>query len=181
MLARNIQTESAKGHTARDVAMACGLAACLLAAGPATTQAESQGTHFQVPDNLVFYNPLTSGREGSHWRQQRDSVVGTLDNLSLELWAADIRNNEMADVHRALNHQWIQQHQEGRVVTNGGRALSRIIQTGFKTYWNRVKYTHFKDNQLVPNAHGNGKLTSDLDYHMRINDDKVDFNIKYTF
>ena len=127
-----------------------------------------------IPDNLDFYNPLQSG--DGHRRY--DPNVSTMDNVALYRAADQYRSGEISASQRALNHQWMAQYHSGDGVRHGGKVLSKLFKMGFKTYWQNGE---FGKKRYLPNDKGNGKLTNDLDYRVRLSGNKLKLSLNYEF
>ena len=109
-----------------------------------------------------------------------DSAFG-MDNKALLESAENLRNNSMGMVQRRLNHQWLEVHtspEEGRAST-GGRAVNEILKMGFRTYMEQHKRS--RQHPLLRYTEGHGKLSSALDYDVRLSDDKFKISFEYEF
>lgn len=128
-----------------------------------------------VPD-LDYYNPLQHGQVR---RDRLSSHAMTNDQL---LQAAQyIRSDNMSAQQRALNHQWLEQEHYNQELRLGNKVVSKIFKMGFKTYWNGVRNKHYSSSTVIPDGDGKGKLTQDVDYKLRLSDDKVRLSLQYDF
>lgn len=133
-----------------------------------------------VPENLNYYNPLKHSK--GHGEKKRYSSRSTgLSNNELEQAAEDIRNNEMSAQHRALNHQWLQQENGEDEPTVGGKVFSELVKMGFRTYWDGVRDKHYSNTKIIPNSNGDGKVSEEVEYKLRLSDDKVKLTFEYEF
>lgn len=128
-----------------------------------------------LPEDMNYYNPLKHGRDGSEWI--RSTGMG---NEELLRSAANIRSEDMSQQQRALNHQWLAQqgHHDVRI---GGKVVSKLVKMGFRTYWDGVRNKHYKHNKAVPTSNGNGQITQDVDYKIRLSGDKFKLSVSYEF
>lgn len=133
-----------------------------------------------VPENLNYYNPLKHNKGNAKEKHYSTGSVG-LSNAQLEQAAEDIRSSEMSTQHRALNHQWLQQEHEGDEPTMGGKVLSELVKMGFRTYWDGVRNKHYSDAKMVPDSSGDGKVSEDVEYKLRLSDDTVKVTFEYEF
>lgn len=136
-----------------------------------------------VPENLNYYNPLkhSQGHQAKKTKRYSSRSIG-LNNNQLEDAANDIRNNEMSAQQRALNFQWLQQeNNEYDDVTVGGRVLQELMKMGFRTYWDGVRNKHYSSSKIIPNSSGDGKVSEDVDYKLRLSDDTVKLTFEYEF
>lgn len=130
-----------------------------------------------IPDNLQFYNPL---RQSQGHRRHDPGITG-MDNVSLYQAADNYLKKELNASQRALNHQWLEQHHYEMRISQGGRVLSKMIKMGFKTYWGGMRNSKFRTNNYVPDGEGIGKFSEDINYNVRMSDDKVNFTVAYEF
>lgn len=128
-----------------------------------------------LPDSFNYYNPLKHGAV----KTSRAADPHALDNQQLEAAASYIRANEMSAEQRALNHQWLSQTGDSNIRI-GNKVLSSIMRMGFKTYWTGVRNKHYKSTAM-PDGNGNGQLTEEVEYKLRLSQDKVRLVLKYDF
>jgi len=128
-----------------------------------------------LPDSFNYYNPLKHGTD----KAARAADPHALDNQQLETAANYIRANEMSAEQRALNHQWLSQTGDGSIHL-GNKVLSSIMRMGLKTYWVGVRNKHYKSTAM-PDGNGNGQLTEEVEYKLRLSQDKVRLVLKYDF
>ena len=132
--------------------------------------------------DMNYYNPLehNQGKKIHRYRNQAYAGKG-LNNEGLERVARDIRDNKMSTEQRALNHRWLQYGNEGGDVKIGSKVISSLFKMGFKTYWNDVRDTHYRSNAKIPDGSGNGKVTADVDYKVRLSGNKLKLSMNYEF
>jgi len=135
---------------------------------------DASGTIF-IPDSFNYYNPLKHGAT----QTSRAADAHALDNLQLESAARYIRANEMSAEQRALNHQWLSQEGNNNIHI-GNKVLSSIMRMGLKTYWSSVRNKHYKST-AVPDGNGNGQLTEEVEYKLRLSQNKVRLVLEYDF
>ncbi|WP_439135496.1 hypothetical protein [Pseudomaricurvus sp.] len=152
---------------------------CALPAQADMVEADQNNDLF-VPENLNYYNPLKHSKGHAQKKRYSSRSVG-LNNTQLEKSAEDIRNNEMSAQHRALNHQWLEQEHNGDDPTMGGKVLSELVKMGFRTYWDGVRDKHYSDTKIIPNSNGDGKVSEEVEYKLRLSDDKVKLTFEYEF
>lgn len=128
-----------------------------------------------IPDSFNYYNPLKHGAT----QTSRAADAHALDNQQLETAASNIRANEMSAEQRALNHQWLSQEGNDNVRI-GNKVLSSIMRMGFKTYWSGIRNQHYKST-AIPDGNGNGQLTEEVEYKLRLSQNKVRLVLKYDF
>ncbi|GAA5317862.1 MAG: hypothetical protein AseanaTS_30700 [Candidatus Pelagadaptatus aseana] len=128
-----------------------------------------------IPNDFNYYNPLKHGHKGNNWLTSKG-----LSNEELAKAAEDIRSSDMSIQQRALNHQWLQEP-EGDGLHFGTKVVSRLVKMGFRTYWDGMRNKHYRDNKVVPDSAGNGKVSEDVDYKIRLSDDKVKLSVQYEF
>ncbi len=150
----------------------------LIAAGFASTLSHGGQTSsaLVLPDDMNYYNPLKHGREDdSQWIRSTG-----MSSEELLRSAGHIRSQDMSQQQRALNHQWLlqQDHQDVRI---GGKVVSKLVKMGFRTYWDGVRNKHYRDNKAVPTSNGNGQITQDVDYKIRLSGDKLKLSVSYEF
>jgi hypothetical protein len=137
-------------------------------------RASNDGSGY-IPNDFNYYNPLKNGHKGNNWL----STQG-LNNEELARAAEDIRSSDMTIQQRALNHQWLSEP-EGDGLHFGTKVVSRLVKMGFRTYWDGVRNKHYKNSRVVPDGAGNGKVSEDVDYKLRLSDDKVKLSVQYEF
>lgn len=133
-----------------------------------------------IPDDLRLFQPLESDPRGANAFAH---LLRGLDNQALEQTAAELRSNRMSSTHRALNHQWLEQHHTGEM-DRGRKVVSRLLKAMVKSYWNEWRDRRLADDSAVPDASGRGKIHyggHDLDYKLRLKRDEISFEIKYEF
>tara|TARA_B100000809_G_scaffold233525_2_gene250302 strand:+ start:2338 stop:2868 length:531 start_codon:yes stop_codon:yes gene_type:complete len=135
-------------------------------------------------DPLLFsdfhtYNPLKN--QNNVTLHKGGTNLQALSNEDLIELADNSRHGEMSASQRALNQQWLAQHGEGADISFGGQALQKIIQQGFKTYWDALRQSTFKGNTMIPDSEGNGSFGSEMEYKLRLSDDKVKLAFEYSF
>ena len=59
--------------------------------------------------------------------------------------------------------------------------VSYLLRMGFRTYWDGLRNKHDSSSQLVPDGNGDGKLTDDVDYKLRLSEDHVNLSVEYDF
>lgn len=109
-----------------------------------------------------------------------DNAFG-MDNSELFQAADYLRNNSMNSVRPHLNYQWLQMHTypgEFRP-TMGGRALSKILKMGLKTYMQNNKRTI--QNSLLRYTTNQGKIGNSVDYGISLSNDKFKVSFEYEF
>ncbi len=145
-------------------------------------EADSHNDLF-VPDNLDYYNPLKHNQGHQQKKQRRYNTHSTgLTNAQLEAAAEDIRSSDMSSQQRALNYQWLQSYdQDQDNISTGGRVLQKLVKMGFRTYWDGVRNKHYSDAKVLPDSNGSGKITEEVDYKLRMSDDKVKLTFEYEF
>jgi hypothetical protein len=129
--------------------------------------------------DMNYYNPLrhNDGRIGS-----KNIYPNTaLSNSELNRVAEDIRSENMTTEQRALNHQWLQHGYSDHGIRLGSKVISKLFKMGFRTYWDGVRNKHYKYSTAVPDGSGNGKVTQDVDYKLRLSDNRVKIAINYDF
>lgn len=160
----------------------CGLWAGLTFTSTAWAQSadNSFDNSLILPGQPQRYNPLKH-QSGSNRPASFHSSNRELDNESLIRSAEQLRNTEMSAEQRALNYQWLQMHEDGDGTQVGGRVLQTLMKMGFKTYWEGTRINLDGDEQAIPNSDGNGKVTEDIDYKIRMSGDKIKLSFEYEF
>ena len=135
-------------------------------------------------DPLLFsdfhtYNPLKN--ENNVTLHKGGTNLQALSNEDLIKLADNTRHGEMSASQRALNQQWLAQHGEGADISFDGQVLQKIIQQGFKTYWDALRQSTFKGNTMIPDSEGNGSFNSEMEYKVRLSDDQVKLAFEYSF
>ncbi len=130
-----------------------------------------------IPEQLNYYNPLKHARSNS---RQYDSGAAGMSNEQLATMAEYIRNNEMSTQQRALNHQWLEQEHYNDDIRVGGKVLSYLLRMGFRTYWDGLRNKHSSTN-LVPDGDGNGQITEEVEYKLRLSEDEAKLMVEYEF
>ncbi len=110
----------------------------------------------------------------------RTGQFKTLSNDALDERADQMRNNSLSAHQRAMNFQWLSEHSGQESAIHGKRAVSRLIQRSFKSYWNRKRDEHFGENTLVPDSDGRGNIRG-FDYDLHVSDDELEVGIVYEF
>ncbi len=148
---------------------------CGLVMSSASRAGENDGLNDDlfIPDNLDFYNPL---QEADGHRDYNPQISG-MDNVALYRAAGQYRNSELSASQRALNHQWMQQYHNGDGVRHGGKVFSKLFQIGLKTYWKSGKF----GKGYLPDDKGNGRITEDIDYRLRMSGNKLKLSVLYEF
>lgn len=141
----------------------------------AVTHAGDSGNALVLPEDMNYYNPLKHGRSETQWLS-----TGGLDNDELLREAGNIRSRDMSQQQRALNHQWLEQEEQSDVRV-GGKVVSELVKMGFRTYWDGVRNKHYRDNKAVPTSSGNGQISRDIDYKIRLSGDKFRLSVSYDF
>lgn len=144
-------------------------------------QAETVNSEPLIHD-MNYYNPLKHNQAKKYHRYHNQAYAGeALDNQSLERVAQDIRNHNMSTEQRALNHRWLQYGSEDDDVKVGSKVISSLFKMGFRTYWDGVRNKHYSSNTKVPDGSGNGKVTEDVDYKVRLSSNKLKLSMSYDF
>ena len=136
-----------------------------------------QGDFF-LPNDLRFYNPLKHGLDKKAKAQTFKSVMS---NEALEVAASNIRSNNMRSEHRALNHQWLQNHNGQDASLVGGDALKKLVKMGLKTYWQDGNTESESINKVQSTAKGWAKFSQDVDYKFRVSGNKFNLSVQYDF
>ncbi|MYM62982.1 hypothetical protein [Pseudomaricurvus sp. HS19] len=131
-----------------------------------------------IPDRPNYYNPLKHARSS---RQHYDSGAKGMSNEQLATMAEYIRNNEMSAEQRALNHQWLEQEHYNDDIRVGGKVLSYLFRMGFRTYWDGLRNKHYNNTNLVPDGDGNGQITEEVEYKLRLSEDEARLLVEYEF
>lgn len=165
---------------ARPVIISCALLCSLQSIQGHADSLASESVHAGssnqfIPGSLIYYNPLKHGAK----KISRGTNPQAFDNTQLEAAAAYIRANEMSASHRALNHQWLSQ-ESGGDLRLGNKVLSSIVRMGFKTYWTGIRNKHYQSS-AVPDGDGNGQLSEEVEYKLRLSQDKVRLVLEYDF
>lgn len=132
-----------------------------------------------LPNQYTYYNPLKNGLDNPDYNHSTERL--TMDTESLLRAAEQIRSTHVSPEQRALNHQWLQHNagvDEPRV---GGRVFSALVRMGFKTFWEINHQRYDKFSHVLPDSQGNGRITKDVDYKLRVSDDKVKLSFEYEF
>jgi len=177
MTSSDTKIHSSARCTAKSVLMSCALLLTSLIMGSAyaTSPVLSTTGELFLPDSFNYYNPLKHGAE----KVSRASDPHALDNQQLETAASYIRANDMSAEQRALNHQWLNQAGDSNIRI-GNKVLSSIMRMGFKTYWSGVRNKHYPST-VMPDGNGNGQLTDEVEYKLRLSQNKVRLVLKYDF
>lgn len=163
---------------ARSVVMTATLA--LASMGAMADVEADQNNDLFVPDKLSYYNPLKHNKyEDKNSRYETKSVA--LSNTDLENAAQQIRTNNMSAQQRALNHQWLEQQHNNDDPYMGSKVLSKLMQMGFRTYWDGVRNKHYASLKAVPDGSGSGKVSEEVDYKLRLSGNKVKLSFEYEF
>lgn len=149
-----------------------------LAADSGTQTSDVKYDPLQFSD-FHTYNPLQ--KTNNLKIHKGGTNISALSNEQLIQLADNSRHGEMSASQRALNHQWLEQHGEGADISLGGHALQKILQQGFKTYWDALRNTTFKGNTIIPDSEGQGSFNSETEYKLRLSDDKIKLAIEYSF
>jgi len=171
------KTYDSAPYTAKPALMCCALLFCSLfmASTQATSPVLDTDGELFIPDSFNYYNPLKHGAAKS----SRAADAHALDNQQLETAASYIRANEMSAEQRALNHQWLSQAGDSNIRI-GNKVLSSIMRMGFKTYWTGVRNKHYKSTAM-PDGNGTGQLTEEVEYKLRLSQNKVRLVLEYDF
>ncbi len=156
----------------------CTLLALLTLAQAATSYAETRSSDLFIPEHTATYNPLQHGKGKSSTYSL--PTVG-LSNEDLVNAADDIRNNDISLEQRALNHQWLDHENYVDDAHVGGKVLSHLFKMGFKTYWKDVRDNNYSQSTSVPTDEGDGKITRDINYNIRLNGNDVKLSVDYEF
>lgn len=134
-----------------------------------------------LPGQPQRYNPLQHKSSSGRTTSSLSSSDREMDNNSLLRSAEQLRNTEMSAEQRALNYQWLQQHQGDDDPQVGGKVLQTLMKMGFKTYWEGTRINLDSNDEALPNSDGNGKVTDDIDYKIRMSGDKIKLSFEYEF
>ena len=173
-------------YTSRDAIRAGAVAAALLCtpiltASIAFAEGIDADEHMDlfVPDKPNFYNPL---KHSNNETKRYSTRTVALSNVELENAVDQILNNQMTAEQRALNYQWLEQHDNGHDdVKVGSKVLNKIMKMGFRTYWDGVRNKHYSTAKAVPDSSGNGKVTEDVEYKLRLSGNKIKLSFEYEF
>ncbi len=136
----------------------------------------SSNTHIAVIE-IGYYNPIT----GKHHQAYQHSIqaISALGNDDLVFLAASLQEGHSVSL-RLLNNQWLEYHHNQRAVRSNGRAVSKIVQMGLKSYWNRIKQKRYKHNHAIPNGDGSGSFGF-MEYDVDLHGDSLEVDFVYRF
>ena len=157
------------------------LALTVLAATCASASAQTEAPlsqHF-VPDYL---NPDASAFKHniSGSGDKRHFSAYAMSNDDLDRAAANFGDASLNTKQRLLNHQWLYYGHHNIEYQKGSRALRKLVQSGFRAYWDGLRKTKFKDNQVIPDGNGSGQV-NELNYEMDVRSDSLELSISYEF
>lgn len=176
-------------HAYTVLTYACSTLLALIAAPIAFAVDSTSNTVAAAESNLNYdplhfsdfstYNPLKKDNAVTHYKGGTNTQA--LSNEDLNQLADNSRSGEMSASQRALNQQWLAQHGNEGQVNLGGHALQKILQIGFKTYWDSLRQTKFKAYKMIPDSEGQGNFGSATQYQLRLSDDKIKLAVEYNF
>ena len=144
----------------------------------------------QTEENIIYtslletsdfrtYDPFTVNNSVRIHRNGRN--ISTLSNEELSELADNYHLNQMSAAQRVLNQQWLAQQSNQSEVKIGNNALQKLLQYGFKSYWNKLRQTTFKGNTIIPDAAGKGSFNSETAYQLRLSSSKIKLQVQYSF
>ena len=112
-----------------------------------------------------------------------DNRQSSAPNLLQQVTASDAMfdafpTDREQDNDLAFNYLWMQQYQHGYEQKNGGAAVGRLLRMGVKSIYNAYTGTTPSSTESREDF---TRSTADLDYRLRLSQDKVKFGIKYEF
>ncbi|MCO1333737.1 hypothetical protein MO867_05215 [Microbulbifer sp. OS29] len=104
-----------------------------------------------------------------------------MDNAALIQSAEYLRTNNMSNVQRRLNYQWLQMHTNPDKFkpTTGGKALSKILRMGLETY--KAQNSRASRSGLLRYTTSEGKIGNSVDYGVSLSNDKFKFSFEVEF
>ena len=78
----------------------------------------------------------------------------------------------------AFNYLWLQQHQQGYSQRHGGAAVGKILRMTFKSWYK----SYYGGSITSPGVEDDfSSKMSDIDYRLRLSDDRVRLGVEYEF
>lgn len=102
-----------------------------------------------------------------------------MDNDQLLYSAQALDDYSGATLHRPLNTIWLDQDEQQHY--ENGRALGRIAQLIFKSYWRSAREQYFHGNTAIPDSDGRGKVGRNFFYTLKVTNDETSLMLKYPF
>lgn len=102
-----------------------------------------------------------------------------LNNEQLLERAQQLRSQHPNSPQLKFNNQWLRAHQNDDHII-GKKVYQTLFKRGFKKFWHRQRKERFKSDH-VPDLNGQGAVSSEVDYKLRLRPDELKVKLNYEF